>query len=235
MLTRDALKEGWLQRMAATPGGETVHFLTEAELEASRRTLLRAHPPADDLWLFGYGSLIWNPAFHFVERRHGRIHGFHRRFCLWTRMGRGCPVRPGLMLGLDHGGSCTGVFYRIAATAIEEELPLVWRREMLTSSYRPVWIRGRLEDRADGNEPIRALGFVINRAHERYAGALDDEAVASSIAHAEGPLGRCSEYLFATTEHLNALGIRDRGLEALCRRVRLLQTEEGYPQPKVAE
>ena len=105
MLTRDALKEGWLQRMAATPGGETVHFLTEAELEASRRTLLRAHPPADDLWLFGYGSLIWNPAFHFVERRHGRIHGFHRRFCLWTRMGRGCPERPGLMLGLDHGAT----------------------------------------------------------------------------------------------------------------------------------
>ena len=218
MLTRDALKDsGWLKRIEEAGDG-SVRIQTEEELATCRCRLLAGHPQDADLWLFGYGSLIWNPAFHYAERVLGRIHGYHRRFCLWTHLGRGTRQCPGLMLGLDRGGSCRGVFFRLTPQQIVEELPLVWRREMVTAAYRPVWLKGHIEGRT-----IRAIAFVINHAHERYASDLDSQAVAHAIARAEGPLGRCSDYLVNTTEHLAELGIRDHSLEALCRRVRSLQ------------
>ena len=98
--------------------------------------------------MFAYGSLIWNPAFHFVERRTGLIHGWHRRFCLWTALGRGTPDRPGLVLGLDRGGTCRGVAFRIAAAAVDEELDLIWRREMVDRLLHPALGDGRDAGRA---------------------------------------------------------------------------------------
>jgi cation transport protein ChaC len=222
-LTRESLLAGELQRAVAQVEG--VHPLTEAELEASRASMLARHPPGQDLWLFGYGSLIWNPAFHHVERRIARLHGYHRRYCLWTWLGRGTPERPGLMLGLDRGGSCAGVAFRIAAKAVDSELDVVWRREMVTGSYAPTWVRLRT---ADG-ERIPAIAFVINHAHERYASGLADSEVASVVAIAEGRLGACRDYLFNTIAHLEALGLRDRGLERVAMLVRELQAEHGSP------
>ena len=124
-LTREQIRSGWVQQIAREGGG--IHVLSDAELEASRRATL-ARAPSDDIWVFGYGSLIWNPAFHFVERRLGTIHGWHRRFCLWTTLGRGSPDCPGLMLGLDRGGSCRGIVLRIAPEDVEVELDVLWRR-----------------------------------------------------------------------------------------------------------
>ena len=162
------------------------------------------------VWLFGYGSLIWNPAFHFTDRLTGTVHGYHRRFCLWTHLGRGCPERPGLVLGLERGGSCRGAAFHIAPEAVEEELAIVWRREMLSGAYVPRWVRVRT---ALGD--VRAITFVINHAHERYARLLPDDRVAEVIATAEGFLGPCADYLINTVDHLAALGIHDRPLERL--------------------
>jgi cation transport protein ChaC len=218
LLTRENLLSGELQRIFGQIPG--VRALTEDELRQSRQRILDRHRQGADLWLFGYGSLIWNPTIHFVERRVARVYGLHRRFCLWTSLGRGTQERPGLMLGLDRGGSCAGVAYRIAADAIDTELDVVWRREMVTGAYRPVWVTARSVD-----GPVRAVAFMINHTHERYARALPEDEVAAVIAIAEGRLGRCRDYLFNTVEHLEQLGIRDRSLSRLARIVRRLGEE----------
>jgi cation transport protein ChaC len=119
---------------------------------------------------------------------------------------------------LDSGGSCRGVLYRVAAKDIEGELDIVWRREMVTGAYRPCWVTAHT---AAG--PRRAVAFLINHAHERYAGRLDDEAIVEAVAHACGPLGACADYLFTTTAHLEQLGIADRSLRRLCRAVQARQ------------
>jgi glutathione-specific gamma-glutamylcyclotransferase len=220
LITREALRDGVLQRMIAA-ADPTAHILTFDELRASLGATLAAEfgagGPAGDVWLFAYGSLIWNPAFHFVERRLGIIRGWHRRFCLWTDIGRGTPDNPGLILGLDRGGTCRGVAFRIAAEAVEEELELVWRREMVTESYRPRWVEVRTTD-----GPLRAVTFTIRRDTSRYAGRLSEAEAARSIATASGRLGGCSEYFFATVDHLDELGIRDHSLVPLRRRVEAL-------------
>lgn len=217
MITREALQDGWLERLAeaAAGVGEAHQIRTEAQLGACRAAAMARHPEGQDVWVFAYGSLIWNPAFHFAEKRLGRIWGYHRRFCLWTQLGRGTVERPGLMLGLDRGGSCQGLFYRIAAEAVEEELTLIWRREMITAAYVPTWLAGRT---AQG--PVQALTFTINRVHPRYAGKLGDAAVVEALATAEGPIGRCCDYLFNTHDHLQDLAIHDPNLARLCRLVR---------------
>jgi cation transport protein ChaC len=222
-LTREALKAGWLQeqlRRSAAPG----LLLSDAQLSESREAALRLHPPGQDLWLFAYGSLIWNPAFHFAERTVGRLRGWHRRFCLWTHLGRGTPENPGLMLGLDRGGACTGLLYRIRAEEVPCELEIVWRREMVTAAYRPHWVAA-----TGGPGCVRALTFVINRTHERYAGRLDDLHIIRAIATAEGPMGRCADYLFHTAEHLAELGLADRTLERLARAVRTYRAAHAEP------
>lgn len=212
-LTRDSIRSGAVHRLIAELGIE-MRVLSDDELSASLKASLAGADLSAGVWLFGYGSLIWNPAFHFTDRLVGRIYGYHRRFCLWTHLGRGCPERPGLVLGLERGGSCLGVAYHIAPEAAREELMIVWRREMLSGAYLPRWV-----------EVVTALGrvpaitFVINHAHERYAGALADEEVAETIATARGFLGACADYLINTVDHLAELGIRDRPLERLRQQV----------------
>ena len=223
MLTREQIRDGWVQQLVMSSGLES-RALTEDELRASRDQVLADHPPGEDLAVFAYGSLIWNPAFHYARREIAHVHGFHRRFCLWTHLGRGTPEQPGLMLGLDDGGSCRGVLYTIAADEIGSELDIVWRREMVTAAYRPCWVAARTDA-----GPRRAITFLINHAHERYAGRLDDAAIVEALASACGPLGACAEYLFNTTSHLDELGIVDRSLRRLCRLVREAQAARLSP------
>ena len=212
-LTREVLLSGELSRLVAAQEG--VSAMSADDMRRSRQQVLSRLPPGDDLWLFGYGSLIWNPAFDFVERRVARLHGYHRRFCLWTHLGRGTRERPGLTLGLDRGGSCGGVAFRIAAAAVEAELDVVWRREMVTNAYRPTWVKLRTAERM-----VPAVAFVINHGHARYARNLCDDEIATVIAAAEGQLGPCRDYLYNTVTHLEALGIQDRGLARLAEAVR---------------
>ena len=138
-LTRESILDGTFHAAVRSSLGPNVRFMSDAERAAQIGAILARAPRRRRIWVFAFGSLIWNPAFHLVERRTARIHGFHRQFCLWARAGRGSPERPGLMLSLEPGGSCAGVAYRLAASAAATELDVLWRREMATMAYRPVW------------------------------------------------------------------------------------------------
>jgi cation transport protein ChaC len=219
-LTRESILDGSLHASVRALLGPEARLMTAEEREAQINDMLAQAPRPDSVWVFGFGSLIWNPAFHFAERRVARIHGFHRKFCLWARAGRGSPEAPGLMLSLESGGSCTGVAYRLAAGTEMTELDVLWRREMATMAYRPVWTLARTPD-----GPAHVIVFSANRDHERYAPGLDHDTIARYLATGAGPLGRCCDYLFETVAHLKALGIQDRRLEALESSVR----EHGNP------
>ena len=222
-LTRDVLKSGRIRDLIAQYDSD-FKPLSDAELAASRAEMFpESGAPGDDVWLFGYGSLIWNPAIDYAEKRCVTVHGYHRRFCLRTHLGRGTPDLPGLVLGLDRGGCCRGVAFRIPRDRAASELEIVWRREMVTAAYRPRWLRAvGAKDDPDG--PIDAIGFVINRTHDRYAGQLPEDEVAGIIAEACGFLGPCCEYLFNTVEHLRELDMPDAGLERLAQLVTARQS-----------
>jgi cation transport protein ChaC len=212
-ITRETLADGSFQAMIAR-ADPTFPLLSDQDRSASIAALYGARLGAEDCWVFGYGSLIWNPTFRFVERRVAVLRGWHRRFCLWTPLGRGTPDCPGLMLALERGGSCRGVAFRVAAADAPVELDLLWRREMLSGAYCP-----RLVRLATAKGPAEAVAFTINRCHARYAGKLPEEAVADVLATAKGMLGPCAEYLVNTVDHLRALGIEDRTLERLRARI----------------
>lgn len=214
-LTRESILDGSLHASVRALLGPGVRFLTDEEREAQVRGMLARAPRPGRVWIFAFGSLIWNPAFHFVERRTARVHGYHRQFCLWARAGRGSPERPGLMLALEPGGSCTGVAYRLDERAAATELDVIWRREMFTMAYRPVWTSAHTP-----GGPEAAIAFSSNPTHERYAPNLEDAAIAHYLATGAGPMGRCCDYLFDTVAHLRQLGIRDRRLESLEARVK---------------
>ncbi|HEX5093250.1 MAG TPA: gamma-glutamylcyclotransferase [Burkholderiales bacterium] len=214
-LTRESILDGSLHAVVRATLGPGARFLSDAEREAQIEAMLAAAPRPGRVWIFGFGSLMWNPAFRFVERRTARIHGFHREFCLWARAGRGSPERPGLMLSLEPGGSCIGVAYRIAPRAARSELNVLWRREMFTGAYRPVWTTAHT---ATGL--VSAIVFTANRGHERYVTGLKEAAIARYLANGAGKMGRCSDYLFDTVAHLRQLGIHDRRLESLEAKVR---------------
>ncbi|NQW11331.1 MAG: gamma-glutamylcyclotransferase [Alphaproteobacteria bacterium] len=216
-LTRENIRSGRIRDWIAQHD-KSFKPLPDEALEASRAAMFTGGRPTDDVWLFGYGSLIWNPAIEYAEKRPATVYGLHRRFCLWTHLGRGTAERPGLMLALDRGGCCRGVVYRIPADRAEEELDIVWRREMVSGAYRPRWLKAATPEGA-----VPAIGFVINRVHERYAGVISDEEIARCIAEAHGFLGPCCEYLFNTVEHLEALGMPDAGLSRLARQVKAAQ------------
>lgn len=214
-LTREALRSGEVARRLYAQRPHAHAFLSDEERQRSLASVLEVIEQDEDVWVFGYGSLIWNPAFHYDASCVSTVYGFHRSFCLWTFLGRGSEENPGLVLGLEAGGSCRGVMFRVPSQYVASELDVLWRREMLSGAYRPVWVDARTKD-----GEVRALTFAINRDHERYAGRLQRDVVVRAIATAQGPLGPCAEYLFETASHLEALGIGDRTLSALARHVR---------------
>ena len=211
-VTRERLLDGFYERMAVDAGVAAVR--PKAERQTMRRAFLRDLDPGDDLWVFAYGSLTWNPTFHFAERRRGRIHGYHRSFCLWSHVGRGTHDNPGLMLGLDRGGACAGALYRIAAAEVEHESELLWAREMMMPVYQARWLTARSEA-----GPVRAVGFVVDRSCEQYAARLPTEKLVAAMATASGGLGSSFDYLRALTDELDAMGIHDRALGDLRARV----------------
>ncbi len=204
--TEERLAE--LLREARRLGG--FPMLAAEEREANRRAGLASLRPQESRWVFGDGSLMWNPACHTCEQRVGRVHGWHRRFCLWTPLGRGTPEHPGLMLALDSGGSCNGLAFRIPPDLVESESEVVWRREMLSGAYRPTWVRVHT-----GEGPVRAVTFTINRNHPRFDAAITHRQAVTAIATAEGRLGRSRDYLGNLVLQLRHLGVHDRAMERL--------------------
>jgi glutathione-specific gamma-glutamylcyclotransferase len=231
-LTRADLEANRLQQLI-TQANLGIHVLSEAELQESLNLTLSQNPnenpsenPSEQVWVFAYGSLIWNPVIDFVDRQIGTIHGWHRRFCLWTPLGRGTPENPGLVLGLDRGGSCRGVIYQIAPELVQTELLLIWRREMVVGSYIPQWVKVITPERT-----LYAIAFLINRTHHSYAGAIDQATTVRHLATARGALGPASDYLHQTIASLAQAGIRDRGLRILQQQVMAYQMPDSEIAP----
>jgi cation transport protein ChaC len=226
-LTRDALRDGSLLAAARRQAPPGTPLRSDAEIAACLEAILASHPAGQDVWLFGYGSLMWNPAMHFAEHRGGRVLGWHRSYCLWLRMGRGSPESPGLMLALDRGGSAGGALFRIPAAETRDELMSPFRRELFTGAYDARWVR---VDTGSGS--VRAITFVVNRRHPFYAGRLDGETIARHLAVATGSLGSSLEYLTRTQTALEKLGLRDPYLARLRNLVRHA-TPPGHDQTDV--
>lgn len=179
------------------------------------------HSTAAPMWVFGYGSLIWNPGFPVAERQIARLHGWHRRFCMWSIHHRGTVDAPGLVLALDQACAgedavCAGVAFRVPPGAEGATLAYLRERELVSSAYLEMTLPVHL---ADGRG-VAALVYVINRDHEQYCGDLSAEEQAQIIARATGGRGPNRDYLFATAQHLAELGIADEGLIGLAQRVR---------------
>lgn len=209
-LTRADLERNRIrEELALTPLGP--HLLSDEELEESLWQITEGRRTGEDWWVFAYGSLVWNPLFDFEEKRVVTTHGYHRSFCLSSRINRGTPDKPGLVLGLDRGGRCRGVAYRIAPDHAESELRLIWRREMMMGAYLPRWVEVN-----DGETRFRAIAFTINRASPAYAGRLPPQAIIERLMSCHGRMGPGIDYLLHTAEALRACGIADRHLQELC-------------------
>lgn len=172
------------------------------------------------LWVFGYGSLIWDPCFAFDDRQIAVAHGWHRSFCMWSVHYRGTATDPGLVLALDRadGASCAGVAFRVTAGAEAETVAALRTRELISSAYLEAVVEVALPD----GRVVPALTYVINRDHAQYTGNLAVEEQARIIATRHGVRGPNRDYLFATAQHLSDLGLADADMEALVTRVRAL-------------
>ena len=158
-----------------------------------------------DLWVFGYGSLMWRPGIPFVECRDARVRGYHRALCVLSHVHRGTPDRPGLVLGLDRGGSCHGVAFRVAETDAAETIAYLRAREQPTAVYLERHLKAFLDD----GRAVAALAYVVDRGHHQYAGRLPEETVLGLVRHGVGQSGVNPDYVRSTHDHLVAMGVID--------------------------
>ena len=210
-INRETLSGGILQKLATERAGQPVKLLNEEELLKSRRYFIQDDHSGEDVWIFGYGSLIWNPSFEFDMRKRAYLFGYHRRFCLQTTITRGSPEKPGLVLGLDRGGSTKGIIFRMPASIAAKECDVIWKREMLSGAYAPSWVKVRTQD----GEVLKAITFVIRRDHPSFAARRTESQCVKMIAEASGIVGSNSDYLFKTNAALSAEGIPDTSLKRL--------------------
>lgn len=183
--------------------------------EAAQRALLHDIDGDAETWVFGYGSLMWRPGFDYLDRQPARLYGYHRSFCIYSEYYRGTKERRGLVLGLDRGGCCRGIAFRLPPPQAHDILDYLWDREMVTSVYAPKVIDIRLGGR---RLPIRT--FVASRDHFQYAGRLPLDRIVAMIRQGVGKTGTNIAYLENTVAHLDTLGIADDPLHHLLRRVR---------------
>jgi glutathione-specific gamma-glutamylcyclotransferase len=186
-------------------------LITDEDMRASLDAMLVNWNGTDDVYVFGYGSLIWNPCMEHSGRVAGTVRGYHRRFCLWSNVYRGTPEQPGLVLGLDLGGAVRGMLFRLDASVARHELELLWRREMFGGSYVARWLKAKTEE-----GDVNAIGFVINHDAKSYAGKLTDEQVVEKLSTCRGRYGSGADYLAQTAGSLRAAGLDDPHLDKLC-------------------
>ena len=158
-----------------------------------------------DAWVFGYGSLMWDPCFRYVEARRALLRGYHRALCIRSIINRGTPEKPGLALGLDRGGSCSGFAFRLDPDNLAAAKAALWEREMRNGVYRPKVLPVRLA----GVERVPALVFVARPDHPQYAGELKSQEAALLVAQGAGACGTALDYLRNVVRHLDAFGIAD--------------------------
>ena len=172
----------------------------------------------EDLWVFAYGSLMWRPGFAHLERAPARLIGLHRALCVYSFVHRGTPEKPGLVLGLDRGGACRGIAYRVERTKRGATIAYLRGREQVTMVYREAWrdvlLAGSPERR------VRALVYIVDRGHPQYAGRLDLDAQLHFVRQGHGSSGANPDYVLATVAEIEAQGIRDTDLHLLAERLK---------------
>lgn len=211
----DRIRQRLKQELAQ---GQPHILLSDEEFDRSRAQILEAFADIDELWVFGYGSLIWSPTFEYVDQAVAQLPAHARSFCLWAPSGRGTPEQKGLWLALDDADpaiECSGVAFRIDDEVRDHETLMLWRREMVSGAYLPKIRQARIEGRT---RPCLCL--LANKAHPRYAGHLPQSRIVEAIATAEGNLGTCREYLFNLVDKLHSLSVHDPELDELTVQVR---------------
>lgn len=218
MLTRDFL----INADCKTAFGEIDESLlwSAEQRTASLEAVLAKRPDKGPVWLLGYGSLIWNPAFIYDEAAPALLKGWQRAFCLRLTAGRGTASCPGRMLALKAGGETRGVAFRLPEAGLKDELALIWKREMITGCYLPTWCPLQLDD----GRQVNSLVFIMDSAHPLYEADTRVSTVAPLIAAARGPLGTNAEYLFSLEQALSARDMQDGEMTDLAGRVRALLT-----------
>ena len=189
---------------------DLIRTMNSKDLLDSVKQILEGINLVDGVWVFGYGSLMWNPDFKLVEKRTGDLKGYHRSLCLKSIVYRGSPNYHGLVFGLDIGNSCQGMVYRIAEENIYSEMQKIWEREMFAGTYIPTWVKVRTK-----HGSVSAVTFVINHKHEHYIPNLEVEEIVERVVRAQGICGSCHEYVQNTVKSLHLLGLRDHYLEYL--------------------
>jgi len=185
----------------------------------------RALLPRGDLWVFGYGSLMWSPCFAYTHKAAGRTHGYHRALCILSTRYRGTLKKPGLVMGLCRGGSCWGMAFRIPAREIERALRRLWYREMPRRVYHPRLVAVQLGSGPAAGRTVRALAFVADPTHSAYIDELDLHGRARYVAQGIGVRGPNIDYIQATLDHMHELGVRDPHLERVLNAALLLKKE----------
>ncbi|OZI18759.1 gamma-glutamylcyclotransferase [Bordetella genomosp. 9] len=209
MLTRRLISSGaYLEQFSTLPDAWRWPY---ERIQRSLEETLRVRPDSGDVWLFGYGSLIWNPLLDFHSQQAAVLEGWHRSFCLRMVAGRGSIEMPGRMLALEAGGSTQGVAFRIAADRLEAELPVLWVREMVSGAYLPTWLRVNL---ADGQQ-VHALVFVADQSRPQFDADSSIATVAPLIAAASGVNGSNADYVFQLSFALADRGYTDDYVDAL--------------------
>jgi glutathione-specific gamma-glutamylcyclotransferase len=181
----------------------------------------------DDLWVFGYGSLMWRPGFDVLERVPAKLIGMHRSLCVYSFVHRGTPEKPGLVMGLDHGGMCRGIAYRVAAADRDATIAYLREREQVTSVYLETMRRIELED--ETRRQVRALCYVVDRGHVQYAGRLSVDECVHYVRQGHGRSGNNRDYVVETVRALEALGYRETDLHLIADRLKGIH--EAGPSP----
>lgn len=216
-LTRDSLSNDSFKQAMLDEAPGQMDLMDPDAFEASRQNILRKAEKTGELWIFAYGSLIWNPIIDVAETQPAKLEGYGRRFCVWAPIGRGSPDCHGLWLGLDAidpdgeaASHCYGTALRIEPDKWDDETLILWRREMISGVYIPEWLTVEI----GGTEKLCCV-FVANPKHERYATEVSWDDQVSAIAHAEGSLGTCRDYLYSLAENLGEAGMSDVYIESL--------------------
>jgi len=219
MLTRESLLSGLYLDSLELP----LEFRwTQDRIDASLAETMSARPDdADDLWIFAYGSLMWNPLLDFNRRSVATLHGWHRSFCMRSLAGRGSPARPGRMLALESGGNTEGVALRLSGPQRHDELRVVWRREMVGGAYRPTWAPVTLDD----GSRAHAIAFVADPERPLFERDASVATTAPIIARAAGSFGTNADYVFQLEEALSSCGLHDSYVESLAAELRRMSCE----------
>ena len=203
---------------------DSIRTMNSEELSDSVKQILKGVNLEGGVWVFGYGSLMWNPDFNLAEKRKGYLNGYHRKLCLKSFVYRGTPDYHGLVFGLDNGDSCEGMAYRILKENLQSEMQKIWEREMFAGTYVPTWVNVTTKQ-----GDISAVAFIINHDHEHYIPDLELEEIAERVVKAKGTCGSCLDYVKNTVNSLHLQGLRDPALEQL---ITMIEYPQNYINSK---